>query len=61
MLNQLQETDAEGGWSQVYSSSAEKVIGYKRNTHKPWLSDEAITLLKTKAAAKIDNNKTERN
>ena len=42
-------------------SSAEQVIGYKRPSQKPWLSGEALGLIKQKAEARLLGDKSSRN
>ena len=49
--------EAWGMFSSTVRSSAEQVIGYKRPSRKPWLSGEALGLIKQKAEARLQGDK----
>ena len=53
--------EAWGMFSSTVRSSAEQVIGYKRPSRKPWLSGEALGLIKQKAEARLQGDKSSRN
>ena len=51
-------------WSAISSAiheSAEEIVGKKRTTHKPWLSNNAYQIIQRKYQARITGNSRERN
>ena len=56
--------DAEESWTTFSSTiheSVVKVISYKQNKRKPWLSDEAHLLVEEKAKARQQGDRPARN